>query len=170
VIAEDLGAVTTEAIRLRDRWKFPGMRVMQFGFGAGGEYHLPHNYPRRCVAYTGTHDNDTIHGWFQSLAERNGHPGALSSAERRKAVRYLNVRDAKQIHWAMIRTAMLSPADLVIFQVQDILGLGADARMNVPGVASGQWRWRLEDDALSNSAARRLKELVQLSDRDGNGS
>jgi len=125
VIAEDLGAVTTEAIRLRDRWKFPGMRVMQFGFGAGGEYHLPHNYPRRCVAYTGTHDNDTIQGWFKSLAERNGHPGAPSSAERRKAVRYLNVQNAKQIHWAMIRTAMLSPADLVVFQVQDILGLGA---------------------------------------------
>src|SRR5205823_9052734 len=64
IIAEDLGAVTTEAIRLRDRWKFPGMRVMQFGFGSGGEYHLPHNFPRRCVAYTGTHDNDTAVGWF----------------------------------------------------------------------------------------------------------
>jgi 4-alpha-glucanotransferase len=170
VIAEDLGAVTTEAIRLRDRWKFPGMRVMQFGFGEGGGYHLPHNYPRRCVAYTGTHDNDTIHGWFKSLAERNGHPGAPSSAERRKAVRYLDVRDAKQIHWAMIRSAMLSPADLVVFQVQDILGLGAEARMNVPGVAAGQWRWRLDDDALTGSAARRLKDLVHLSDRDGKSS
>jgi 4-alpha-glucanotransferase len=165
IIAEDLGAVTTEALRLRDRWKFPGMRVMQFGFGAGGEYHLPHNYPRRCVAYTGTHDNDTIVGWFKNLAERNGHVGAPSSYERRKAVRYLNVRDARQIHWSMIRAALLSPADTVIFQVQDILGLDGDARMNVPGVADGQWRWRLKDGALTDAAARKLKELTELADR-----
>lgn len=166
IIAEDLGAVTTEAIRLRDRWKFPGMRVMQFGFGPGAEDNLPHNFPRRCVAYTGTHDNDTIQGWFQSLAQRNGHVGAPSSVERMKAIRYLNVRDEKQIHWAMIRAAMLSPADTVIFQVQDLLGLGSEARMNVPGVADGQWRWRLRDrNTLTDSAARKLRELVTLSDR-----
>jgi 4-alpha-glucanotransferase len=146
------------------------MRVMQFGFGPGGGYHLPHNFPRRCVAYAGTHDNDTIVGWFRSLAERNGHPGAPSSDERRKAVRYLNVRDEKQIAWAMIRAAMLSPADTVVFQVQDLLSLGTEARMNVPGVADGQWRWRLDAGALADATARRLRELVELSDRDGKGS
>jgi 4-alpha-glucanotransferase len=172
IIAEDLGAVTSEAIRLRDRWKFPGMRVMQFGFGEGGEYHLPHNFPRRCVAYTGTHDNDTAVGWFAGLAGRNGHPGAPSSDERRKAVRYLNVRDGRQIGWAMIRAAMLSPADTVIFPVQDLLGLGSEARMNVPGVADGQWRWRLPaSGGLTDRIARRLRDLVELSDRNrGDGA
>jgi 4-alpha-glucanotransferase len=165
IIAEDLGAVTTQALKLRDRWKFPGMRVMQFGFAPGGEYHLPHNFPRRCVAYTGTHDNDTAAGWFASLAQRNGHPGAPSSDERRKAVRYLNLRDPKQIAWAMIRAAMLSPADTVIFPVQDLLALGAEGRMNVPGVADGQWRWRLREGALTDTTARKLRELTELSDR-----
>jgi 4-alpha-glucanotransferase len=166
VIAEDLGAVTPQALRLRDRWKFPGMRVMQFGFGEGGEYHLPHTFPSRCVAYTGTHDNETIAGWFAELARRNGHPGAPQAQTREKAMRYLNCRDAKQIHWAMIRSAMLSVADTVIFPVQDVLGLGAEARMNVPGVAEKQWRWRLDEGTLTPAVAKKLKELTDLSDRE----
>jgi 4-alpha-glucanotransferase len=167
IIAEDLGAVTDEAMALRDRFKYPGMRVMQFGFGAGGQYHLPHNFPRRCVAYTGTHDNDTIVGWFRQLAESNGHPVSEKTQERTKALRYLGVRDPKNIHWAMIKSAMLSPAETVIFPVQDVLGLGGEARMNVPGVAENQWRWRLKGGALRPAIARRLKELTELSDREG---
>jgi 4-alpha-glucanotransferase len=164
VIAEDLGAVTPEAEKLRDKFKYPGMRVMQFGFGAGGEYHLPHNYPRRCVAYTGTHDNETAAGWFARLAASNGHlPHAKH--ERTKALRYLNARGGRDIHWAMIRAAMMSSADTVIFPVQDILGLGAEARMNVPGQAQNQWRWRLDDDMLKPAVAHHLKELTELSDR-----
>ena len=167
IIAEDLGAVTDEAMALRDKFKYPGMRVMQFGFGAGGQYHLPHNFPRRCVAYTGTHDNDTVVGWFHQLALSNGHPASEKSQERTKALRYLGVRDPKSIHWAMIKSAMLSPAETVIFPVQDVLGLGADARMNVPGVAENQWRWRLRDGVLKPAVAHRLKELTELSDREG---
>jgi 4-alpha-glucanotransferase len=140
------------------------MRVMQFGFGHGGEYHLPHNYPRRCVAYTGTHDNETAAGWFARLAQSNGHAPHLKH-ERTKALRYLNARGPRDIHWAMIRAAMLSPADTVIFPVQDILGLGAEARMNVPGQAQNQWRWRLADGMLKPKIAHQLKELTELSDR-----
>ncbi len=165
VIAEDLGAVTKEALALRDKFRFPGMRVMQFGFGVGGESNLPHHYPRRCVAYTGTHDNDTAVGWFNNLARLNGRAPASVSAEREKAMKYLNVRDAKQIHWDMIRAAMLSPADTVIFPVQDILGLGGEARMNVPGVAENNWRWRFGERDLTPAIARRLRELADISDR-----
>ena len=163
IIAEDLGAVTDEAMRLRDRWKIPGMRVLQFGFGPGGQYHLPHFYPRRSVAYSGTHDNQTAVGWFKSLAAPNGH----IRPERAKAIGYLNLRDRKQVHWQMIRAAMLSAADTVIFPVQDVLGLGDEARMNVPGVPIGQWRWRLRAGQLRLAEARRLRELVLLSDREG---
>jgi 4-alpha-glucanotransferase len=167
VIAEDLGVVTKEAIALRDRFRFPGMRVMQFGFGPGGQYNLPHEYPRRCVAYTGTHDNDTAVGWFQHLARLNGRAPEPVSWEREKALKYLNVRDVREIHWDMIRAIMLSPADTVVFPVQDVLGLGTKARMNVPGVAENNWRWRLKDGQLSPPHAHRLKELVELSDRQG---
>jgi 4-alpha-glucanotransferase len=165
VIAEDLGIVTRESLALRDKLKFPGMRVMQFGFGSGGEYHLPHNYPRRCVAYTGTHDNDTTVGWFQKLAKLNGRAPAPAAHEREKAIKYLNVRDSRQIHWDMIRAAMLSPADTVIFPLQDLLGLGTHARMNIPGVVENNWRWRFSDRDLKTSIAHKLKELTILSDR-----
>ncbi|HYO11333.1 MAG TPA: 4-alpha-glucanotransferase [Tepidisphaeraceae bacterium] len=171
VIAEDLGAVTREAEALRDKFKYPGMRVMQFGFGDGGSFHLPHNYPRRSVAYTGTHDNDTAVGWFRSLPSTNGRgakrAGGSGGGERAKAIRYLDLRDLKQVHWSMIRAAMLSPADTVIFPVQDVLGLGGEARMNVPGVAERNWTWRFRNGALTNELARRLKELADLSDRTG---
>jgi 4-alpha-glucanotransferase len=167
VIAEDLGAVTDEALALRDTFAFPGMRVMQFGFGEGGQYHLPHNFPPRCVAYTGTHDNDTVHGWFKQLAQNNGHVGSDHSKERDKALRYLGLRDARQIHWSMIQSAMQSSAETVIFPVQDVLGLGSEARMNTPGVAQQQWRWRMREGALTPPLANRLKELTQLFDREG---
>jgi 4-alpha-glucanotransferase len=161
VIAEDLGAVTPEALALRDRWKFPGMRVMQFGFGDGGEYHLPHTYTARAVAYTGTHDNDTTVGWFKNLSSRNGQ----AIGERRKALDYLSARGAGDVHWQMVRAAMLSVADTVIFPVQDILGLGNEARMNVPGVAENNWRWRMRDGVLTPAIAKRLRGLTELSDR-----
>jgi 4-alpha-glucanotransferase len=163
LIAEDLGAVVPDAERLRDRWHFPGMRVLQFGFGPGGQYHLPHNYPRRCVAYTGTHDNQTVVGWFRDLARRDGR----AAREGDKAARYVHCCDPRQIHWDMIRAAMLSPAETVILPVQDILGLGDRARMNTPGLAKNQWRWRLRDGQLTPAIARQLKQFVELSDRDG---
>jgi len=138
------------------------MRVMQFGFGDGGEYHLPHTYTSRAVAYTGTHDNDTTVGWFKSLSSRNGQ----TIGERRKVLDYLSARGARDVHWQMIRSAMLSVADTVIFPVQDLLGLGNGARMNVPGIAENNWRWRMRDGALTPAIAEKLKGLTELSDRD----
>src|SRR5207249_3753483 len=124
-------------------------------------------------------DNDTTLGWFTHLPHQNGHPPRLTSTrsvesrlreraalahERSKALKYLNVRDPRQIHWDMIRAAMLSSADTVIFPLQDLLGLGTEARMNVPGVAENNWRWRFHDRDLEPSIAHQMKELVTLSD------
>ncbi len=163
IIAEDLGALTDEAADLRDQCKFPGMRVMQFGFGPGGDYHLPHRYPRRCVAYTGTHDNNTTGGWFAEIAARNGNPAA--AAEREKTLRYLKASGAAQVPSEMIRTIMMSVADTVIVPVQDVLNLGADARMNMPGTADDNWTWRLAPNKLTGSVAQRLRTLTELFDR-----
>jgi 4-alpha-glucanotransferase len=165
IIAEDLGVLTPQAAALRDKMRFPGMRVMQFGFGPGGEYHLPHRYPRRAVAYTGTHDNNTTAGWFADLVRRNGHVGSALSAERDKALQYLEASSASRVPWQMIRAAMASVADTVIFPVQDLLGLGEEARMNVPGIAAGQWQWRLPPGKLTPALASRLRRLTELYER-----
>ena len=158
IIAEDLGAVTEEVTALREQFGFPGMRVLHFAFDSGdGNPHLPHNYPARCVAYTGTHDNDTTVGWFESRRD-----GALH--ERERALRYLN-HDGSEIHWAMTRLAFSSPADLAIVPVQDLLGLGTEARMNYPGVLDGNWAWRLRGGELTEPLGRRLRELTQSTGR-----
>jgi 4-alpha-glucanotransferase len=162
IIAEDLGHVVPGALALRDRWGLPGMRVMQFGFGPEGQYHLPHTYDPRVVAYTGTHDNDTTVGWFKSLASGNGQ----AREQRDKVIQYVGARGAGNVHWAMIKSAMLSVADTVIFPVQDVLGLDNRARMNTPGVEAHNWRWRMRAGALTPALARRLKGLTELSDRD----
>ena len=162
IIAEDLGNVVPGALAMRDRWGMPGMRVMQFGFGDGGQYHLPHTYNARVVAYTGTHDNDTTVGWFRELASRNGQ----ARDELAKVLEYVGARGAGDVHWAMIKSAMLSVADTVIFPVQDLLGLDNRARMNTPGVAEGNWRWRMRAGALAPTIAEKLKGLTALSDRD----
>jgi 4-alpha-glucanotransferase len=166
-IAEDLGLVTPEVLALRDRFSLPGIRVLQFGFrdGDGGEYHRPHRHPPRSVAYTGTHDNDTVVGWFRGK-------GAGSSTrtpeevrrERAFLTRYLGGRP-REIHWAMIRLAWGSPADTAIVPVQDLLGLGSAARMNRPGTAQGNWQWRLADGALDRRLAHRLAELSETFSR-----
>jgi 4-alpha-glucanotransferase len=167
IIAEDLGRLTREASLLRDKFHFPGMRVMQFGFGPGGDYHLPHRYPARSVAYTGTHDNSTTVGWFRGLKKScSGKSRATSGAnsEFEKVCRCLNTA-GRAVHWDMIRCVMSSVAQTVICPVQDVLGLGDEARMNVPGTINGNWRWRLKDRELSNEHAYRLAELVDLYDR-----
>ncbi|HEY7087016.1 MAG TPA: 4-alpha-glucanotransferase [Tepidisphaeraceae bacterium] len=161
IIAEDLGLLTREASLLRDQFRFPGMRVIQFGFGTGGDYHLPHRYPNRCVAYTGTHDNATIVGWFRKLRQS---ATGNRRAEIQKVLRYLHTRGS-EIHWDMIRSLMASVADTVIFPAQDVLGLGDRDRMNIPGTPVGNWRWRLKPDQLTNEHAYRLAELCDLFDR-----
>jgi 4-alpha-glucanotransferase len=162
IIAEDLGLLTRDAEILRDRFKFPGMRIMQFGFGSS--YHLPHSYPRRCVAYTGTHDNDTIVGWFEKLRRAARKKTSIAAAELSRTLSYLNT-DGREIHWAFIRSLMQSSADTVIFPVQDILGLGTGARMNIPGTAEGNWNWRLSPEKLTDELAAKLKMFVDTYER-----
>jgi len=158
IIAEDLGLLTPEAQALRDRFAFPGMRVLQCGFGKDDSYHAPHNYPTRCVVYTGTHDNDTVRGWFAKAdrKSRNARP-----SERRRALRY-TAGSPKTIHWDLVCLALSSVADTAIFPVQDLLGLGSQARMNVPGTIRNNWRWRVKPDQLTRGLAKRLADETTL--------
>ena len=147
-IAEDLGLVTPEAHALRESHRMPGMRVLQFSFG-GDPWSRPHAFPRNCVVYTGTHDNNTAKGWFREGGD-----------DRRRAARWAGV-PARDIHWGLIRVAWTSACDVAIAPVQDVLGLGAAARMNVPGKARGNWGWRMAKGALTRAHARRLRALTE---------
>ncbi len=150
-IAEDLGVITPDVEALRDGLKLPGMRVLQFGFGGEADNtHLPHRFERNSVVYTGTHDNDTTAGWFDSL----------DKTTRTRVRRYATPGDASPV-WALIRLAMASVADRAIIPAQDLLELGGAARMNTPGVGEGNWRWRLgwRDDL--RRPLDRLGELAQ---------
>ncbi len=152
IMAEDLGVITPEVEALRDRFAFPGMKVLQFAFIPGSEAgYLPHEYPANAVVYTGTHDNDTVVGWW---ATREG-------AERARVVRYLG-REPDEIHWDLIRLASASVADTVLIPLQDVLGLGSEARMNTPGRPGGNWTWRLSPDLDLAAAAARLHELTDI--------
>ncbi|MEM7482698.1 MAG: 4-alpha-glucanotransferase [Acidobacteriota bacterium] len=133
LVAEDLGVITPEVEELRDSLGLPGMRVLQFAFDEPESVHLPHAAPKRSVAYTGTHDNDTSEGWFASLP-----------AERQRTVQtYLRTEGGEPIAWAMLRAIYASPARLAIAPFQDLLELGSEARINTPGKGSGNWSWRL---------------------------
>jgi 4-alpha-glucanotransferase len=161
IIAEDLGLITAPVEQLRDQFGFPGMRVLQFGFGGGDNLHLPHNYVPNCVAYTGTHDNDTSVGWFQKKPGRTMRSAKQAAAERNFASRYLHT-DGSEIHWDLIRAVWGSVAETAIAPVQDVLGLDSSNRMNMPGTSSGNWRWRLEPGQLNGSAMARLAEMTEL--------
>jgi 4-alpha-glucanotransferase len=151
VWAEDLGLITPEVEKLRDTFDFPGMKVLQFAFDEQGPEnpYLPINYPRNCVCYTGTHDNDTTAGWWTQLGD----------AQRRQVLDYVG-SDGEPIHWAMIRLAMGSVADSVVVPVQDLLGLGSDARMNVPGRPDGNWAWRCPPGALTDEVQAKLEGMT----------
>ncbi|HAM36596.1 MAG TPA: 4-alpha-glucanotransferase [Elusimicrobia bacterium] len=156
IIAEDLGSVTKEVASLRDRFEFPGMRILQFCFGKWDEKALPHNFPRRSVVYTGTHDNDTIVGWFHDPGlQSNVRTPEQVRVERENALKYLD-SNGVDIHWDMIRAALKSPAHTAIILAQDLLGLGSEARMNLPGTLEGNWLWRLAPGALTPEIAGRL--------------
>ncbi len=153
--AEDLGYITPEVHALRERLDIPGMAVLQFGFGdEGAHMYLPHRSVGK-VIYTGTHDNDTVAGWWKSSA---------SESERRNAEAYVG-HCADGIAWAFIRSAQCSPASLSIIPMQDVLGLGSEARMNTPSLDGGNWRWRFDEAQLQGDAASKLAHLVELSDR-----
>ena len=163
VIAEDLGFITDEVRGLRDRFGFPGMKIIQFGFGEGSSasLDLPHNYPVHCIAYTGTHDNDTTVGWFNSHAgEGSTRSQGEIDAEKAFALRYLHCEPSR-IHFGMMRAIWSSVACIVVAPVQDMLGLSASARMNTPGIATGNWTWRCEQNWLTAGVAASMRELTE---------
>lgn len=154
-IAEDLGLITPEVHALRERLAVPGMKVLQFGFGdPGAHIYLPHKYKPNCVVYTGTHDNDTTPGWWNSARKE----------EKRDAVEYFGSAD-DGMHWAFIRGAFDSVAAMAIVPVQDFLGLGSEARMNTPSSRTGNWGWRLSPGVLTGQLADKIAALTSVSDR-----
>lgn len=158
IIAEDLGEITQDVIDLRDHFKLPGMKILQFAYAAeSDDPFLPHNYVYDCVAYTGTHDNDTSRGWYEKAPE----------IERDICRRYL-ARSGDDISWDLIRAIWSSVAFMVLAPMQDLLSLGTEARMNYPSKASGNWQWRMPSDALSEGLLQRLKEYNFLYGRDIN--
>jgi 4-alpha-glucanotransferase len=166
-VAENLGVITPEVEAIREEFGFPGMAVLQFAFGTDAQAPTfrPHNYPREVVAYTGTHDTDTTEGWWRS--EGRGESTRSEQDIRRErdfAMRYLNT-DGGEIHWTLIRTLEASVADTVLIPMQDVLGLGTEARMNQPATLGGNWRWRYRPGALTAELAQRLRELAELYDR-----
>jgi 4-alpha-glucanotransferase len=157
-IAEDLGLITPDVTALRDRFHLPGMRVLQFAFdGSEDNPHLPHNYVADTVVYTGTHDNPTTRSWYEDLSREQQH-NVWSNVGRSGGA-------ALEVAPAMMRLAWESVAALAIAPLQDLLNLGTDARMNVPGRAEGNWRWRCSEEMLSTRAFDWLRELTELSDR-----
>jgi len=161
--AEDLGVITSDVEELRDSFGFPGMRILQFAFGGDARNRdLPHNYIKNCVAYTGTHDNDTTVGWFFSKpGEGSTRDEAQIKREREFCLKYLN-SDGKEIHWDFIRAIWASVADTAIVPMQDILGLGTEARMNLPASTSGNWAWQCRKNDFSEAIAQRLAELTEI--------
>lgn len=167
IIAENLGVITPEVEHIRHQFGFPGMAILQFAFGNDpqGPTFRPHNYERNLVAYTGTHDNDTVVGWW------NSKPGAgsIRTAEDIKkehafARAYLGFTD-EPINWVLIRGVLSSVADTAIIPMQDVLGLGGEARMNLPGSASGNWRWRMRPGLLTPELAAPLRQMNEAYDR-----
>lgn len=168
VIVEDLGVITLEVDALRDQFGFPGMRILQMAFGndpKAPEYR-PHSHIRNCVAYTATHDHNTTVGWFTA------EPGTETTqtreeveAERRYALEYLRT-DGSEIHWDFIRVAMSSVANLCVFPLQDVFGLGSKYRMNTPGTTQGNWEWRFTKDMITPEIKVKLANLTRIYERD----
>jgi len=155
IIAEDLGVITPDVVEVMRRFSFPGMRLLIFAFGGNmaDNPYLPHNLRNKCVIYTGTHDNNTIRGWFEE---------EITPSEKMHLLRYIG-RDVgpQEIAWEMIRLAMMSVAATAIFPMQDIMGLGSEARMNRPATPKGNWKWRLAPDSLTPDLARRLRDITE---------
>ncbi len=154
IIAEDLGVITADVVEMRDSFNLPGMRIFQFGFGSPQDPFLPHNYVRNCVAYTGTHDNDTVLGWYKTAPRQ----------EQVLARKYLNAT-ARNLPWAMIRLLWASVAGTVVAPLQDLLALGTEARMNFPGKPAGNWGWRVREEELSAELGARLLEFNTIYSR-----
>jgi len=158
IIAEDLGFITPEVIDLRDTLGFPGMRILQFAFESEKDnLDYPHNYPQHCIAYTGTHDNDTALGWFAHAA----------ASTQKRALAYMRAK-GNTFSWDLIRTAWASPAMLAVAPMQDFLCLDTGARMNFPGTSGGWWRWRMKGESLSSALSRKIKKISKTYFRENN--
>ncbi len=153
IIAEDLGFLTPSVYALLKKCKYPGMKVLQFAFDAKGDSeYLPHNAVQNSVIYTGTHDNDTIIGWYDSL----------SSADQKFAKQYAQVKKKKYLHWDFIRLALASTSDIAIVPLQDYLGLGSEARINIPSTLGNNWNWRVQEGVCTTALAKEIRTLVEL--------
>lgn len=155
VIAEDLGFLTPSVLKLVKKSGYPGMKVLQFAFDSREESdYLPHNYDHNCVVYTGTHDNDTVLGWYQKLEK----------SDKALCDRYLNLADCKgkDIPWEFIRAAFASVADLAVIPMQDYLGLGEEARINIPSTLGGNWQWRMKKGSFTKELAKKMRSMTDL--------
>lgn len=158
IIAEDLGVITPEVEQLRDNFNLPGMKILQFAFSTDDDNpYLPPNYTDNCVVYTGTHDNDTTRGWFESLDD----------IEQERVLEYLKIESHDNMHWDMISLAFLSMAKMAIVPMQDILGLSSAARMNTPSKKDSNWVWRFEHGMVTDEMQDKLKALTEKSGRLG---
>ncbi len=157
LIAEDLGLITPDVKEVLCRYPFPGMKVLLFAFGGGTDYQ-PHRYERNCLVYTGTHDTNTVHGWFEQEADHE---------VRKRLFAYLGRKvGLEELHWELIRMALSSVADTAIIPLQDVLGLGPESRMNTPAQSNGNWTWRCRPELLTDDLAKRLGEMVRVYERD----
>lgn len=155
IIAEDLGYLTPSVLELVDKTGFPGMKVLQFAFNANGESdYLPHKYTKNCVVYTGTHDNDTVQSWYRNM----------SPEDRRFSREYLHNQDSdvSGIHWDFIRLAFASVAWLAIIPMQDYLGLGNEARINMPSTLGENWKWRMKPDEFTDEIAEKCYKMAKI--------
>jgi 4-alpha-glucanotransferase len=161
IVAEDLGVITPDVREVMNHFGLPGMKVLQFAFREDNPMHpfLPHTYEKNFLVYTGTHDNNTVRGWFEEEA---------STEDKRRLFRYLGREvPVEEIHWELIRLAMMSVAQSVILPMQDVLGLGREARMNRPSIAHGNWEWRLRPVQITASVSERLLEITEIFGRSG---
>jgi 4-alpha-glucanotransferase len=159
IIAEDLGEVSQEAVALMHKYQFPGMRVLLFAFGGDTRHnpHVPANYPSNCIAYTGTHDNNTVQGWYRQEAKEH---------ERANIKEVLGIKpQPRLLHWQMIEVLMKSKADMVIIPLQDFLGFDVGARMNTPATKVNNWKWRFESGVVTASLANKILKLTHRSKR-----
>lgn len=155
IIAEDLGFLTPSVKQLLEDTAYPGMKILQFAFDSREESdYLPHNYSRNCVVYTGTHDNNTIKGWYKEISE----------VDKDMSIDYLNNKNTEEdeIHWDFICSAMRSVADTCIIPVQDFLGLGDEARINTPSTVGSNWCWRMKKGCFSDNLVKRIKNLTNI--------
>ncbi len=170
IVAENLGVITPEVEAIRHQFEFPGMAIFQFAFSTDPQAPTfrPHNYVRNLVAYTGGHDNDTMFGWWRSGVSDSTRSAADVEKEYADTRDYLGVTREqldREVNWIFIRHVMMSIADTVLFPMQDVLGLGSEARMNLPGSLGRNWKWRMQPDALRPEHQARLKRFVEMYDR-----